>query len=36
MAEDFSHGNVGMVATVIGAVVLVLGMLGLFYNLIVT
>ena len=33
MAEDFEHKNVGMVALIIGAVVLLLGFSGLIYNL---
>jgi len=31
--EDFQHKNVGLVAFVIGAVVLVLGLSGLFLHL---
>ncbi len=33
MAEDFHLKNVGLVAGIIGAVVLVLGFAGLIYNL---
>ncbi len=36
MAEDFSHKYVALVATIIGAVVLLLGMVGLYINLFVT
>ena len=35
MAEDFSQKNVALVATIIGAVVLGLGMLGVLFNLFV-
>ena len=33
MAEDFNPKYVGLVATIIGAVVLLLGFAGLYYNL---
>ena len=33
MAHDFEQKYVGMVATIIGAVVLVLGIAGLIFNL---
>ena len=33
MSEDFEHKNVGKVALIIGAVVLVLGMLGVLINI---
>ena len=33
MAEDFSQKYVGLVATIIGAVVLLLGMVGILVNL---
>ena len=35
MAEEFEHKYVGLVATIIGLVVLLLGFLGLYYNLFV-
>ncbi len=35
MAHDFEQKNVGMVAMIIGAVVLVLGFLGIYVNLFV-
>ena len=34
MAHDFEQKNVGMVAAIIGGVVVVLGLLGIFYNLV--
>jgi hypothetical protein len=33
MAHDFEQKYVGLVATIIGAVVLVVGLVGLVYNL---
>jgi hypothetical protein len=33
MAEDFDHKHVGLVATIIGATVLFIGLLGLIVNL---
>jgi hypothetical protein len=33
MAHDFEQKYVGLVATIIGAVVLVVGLMGLVYNL---
>ena len=33
MAKAFEHKNVGLVAGIIGIVVLVLGLLGVIYNL---
>ena len=35
MAEEFEHKNVGLVATIIGSVVVALGFIGLFINLFV-
>ena len=36
MAEDFSKKYVGLVASIIGAVVLLLGLVGLYFNLFIT
>ena len=33
MSDDFNHSNVGKVATIIGATVLLLGIIGLILNL---
>ncbi len=33
MAEDFEYKNVGMVAAIIGGVVLLLGLVGVVFNL---
>jgi hypothetical protein len=35
MAEEFEHKYVGLVATIIGLVVLLLGFAGMFYSLFV-
>ena len=35
MAEDFEQKYVGLVATIIGSVVLVLGLVGVYFNLFV-
>ncbi len=35
MAHDFEQKNVGMVATIIGVVVLLIGFLGIYVNLFV-
>ena len=35
MAEDFDPKYVGLVATIIGSVVLVLGLVGVYFNLFV-
>lgn len=34
MAHDFEQKNVALVASIIGGVVVVLGLLGIFYNLV--
>ena len=34
MSEEFEHKNVGLVATIIGGAVLLIGLLGLLFNLV--